>query len=263
MDKLGKKQRVTHESFQQLYDTAQNIIGFDEIRKLASKTVKNIQIYTRTRKAAVCWSGGKDSIVLEHLCRKAGVEQSLLVVCDLEYPEFMEWVSENSPKGLTVINTGQGLDWLVENPHMLFPNDSALSSRWFRQVQHRGQDKYFKEHSVDALILGRRKADGNFFKDGKPAYRNTKTGTVRYCPLMDWSHEQLFAYIKHFKLSLPPIYNWSRGYTVGTGPWAKRKVKTQWQGWEEIYSIDPSIVEKAAEVLPDAHDYICHIKQKG
>jgi len=79
---------------------------------------------------------------------------------------------------------------------------------------------------------------------------------------MNWSHEQLFAYIKHYGLALPPIYNWPRGYTVGTGPWAKRKVETPWQGWAEIYSIDPSIVRAAAEVLPDASDFLCHIAQK-
>ena len=51
----------------------------------------------------------------------AGVANSMMGVCNLEYPAFMAWVEAHKPKGCEVINTGQDLAWLRNNPGMLFP----------------------------------------------------------------------------------------------------------------------------------------------
>ncbi|MFR8178878.1 MAG: hypothetical protein ACLU80_02135 [Dorea sp.] len=97
------------------------------------------------KKAAVAWSGGKDSLVLADVCRQAGIEDSVLVVSNLEYSAFTEWVDRNKPPKLEIINTGQDIEWLCGTPADAVPTGlQALRRQWFHIVQHRGQAKYYK-----------------------------------------------------------------------------------------------------------------------
>jgi len=44
---------------------------------------------------------------------------------------------------------------------------------------------------------------------------------------------------------------------LGTGPWAAREHTGSIQkGWEEVYNINPSIVEKAAKHITSAAKYL-------
>jgi len=65
------------------------------------------------------------------------------------------------------------------------------------------------------------------------------------------------AHIEHFNIKLPPLYKWANGFQVGTGPWAAREHTGSIQkGWEEVYNINPSIVEKAAKHLNSAAKFL-------
>lgn len=77
------------------------------------------------------------------------------------------------------------------------------------------------------------------------------------CPLADWSHEEVLAYIHYYNLVMPPIYDWKNGYLCGTHPWAAR----QWtgsieNGWKEVYEIEPDIVKEAAKKIPSAKEFL-------
>ena len=171
--------------------------------------------------------------------------------CDLEYIAFLDWVEEHKPEKLEVINTGQNMEWLLKHEQMLFPQNSTLAAQWFHIVQHRGQAKYYKAKSLDMLLLGRRRSDGNYV--GK--------GITRYSPLADWSHEDILAYIHYYKVPMPPIYDWQNGYLCGTHPWPAR----QWtgsieNGWKEVYEIDSSIVDEAAQHIQSAKEFLEKLK---
>jgi len=241
---LGKKQSISNDAWIKAMACIKNTVAHTEIKELENQAIAEIRAKTKSKKAAYAWSAGKDSIVLGAICEKAGAKDCMLGICNLEYPAFLSWVDENKPSNLEVINTGQDIDWLVKHPEMLFPSGSR-AGRWFTIVQHNAQAKYFREHKLDLLLLGRRKADGNFVGKGDNVY--TAKGVTRYSPLSNWTHEQLLAYIAYNDLKLPPIYDWPNGYKCGTHPWPAR----QWtgnveNGWTEIYAIDPSIVQEAA-----------------
>ena len=253
---LGKKQRISNESWLEAMEHIEEYVSRKELDKRVEKTVKEVRKMTKGKKAAFGWSGGKDSLALQKICEKAGITDCLLTVTDLEYPAFMDWVEENSPEGLTVINTGQNLEWLAKHEKMLFPQDSQTASRWFHIVQHRGQDRYYKDNGLDMMIVGRRRADGNYVGKGGNAYTTTR-GITRYSPLADWSHEEVLAMIHYCEIDLPPIYGWHNGYTCGTHPWPAR----QWtgsmeNGWKEIYEIDREIVEKASDYIVSAKEFL-------
>lgn len=171
-------------------------------------------------------------------------------------PGFLKWVDRYKPKELEIINTGQDLEWLSKHLNMLFPQDSATAAKWFSIVQHRAQAKYYKAHELDLLLLGRRRADGNYCGRGSNIYTDGK-GITRYSPLAAWSHEEILAYIHYHKLAIPPIYGWKNGFLCGTHPWPAR----QWtgsieNGWEEVYEIDQDIVKKAAEFIESAAEFL-------
>lgn len=184
---------------------------------MVEKTVKDIKKKTKGKKAAYAWSGGKDSLVLGEICQWAGITPCVLVISNLEYKAFTEWVEEHKPPELSVINTGQDMKWLAAHPNMLFPQDSKFAAQWFQIVQHRGQTKYYKEHDLDMLLLGRRRVDGNYVGRGDNIYTNGQ-GVTRYSPMSDWTHEQVLAYIHYYNLEMPPIYDWKNGYLCGTHP---------------------------------------------
>jgi 3'-phosphoadenosine 5'-phosphosulfate sulfotransferase (PAPS reductase)/FAD synthetase len=253
---LGKKQSIRNDDWISAYSRIEELVPMEELDKLIKSTVGQIRELARDKKAAYAWSAGKDSIVLGKICEMAGISDCMLAVSNLEYPAFMEWIEQNRPDGLSVINTGQDIRWLEKHQDMLFPQESKTAANWFKIVQHRAQEKYYKEHQLDMVILGRRKADGNYVGRGSNIYTNAK-GICRYSPLADWPHEAILAFIHYYQLPLPPIYDWKNGYLCGTHPWPAR----QWtgsisNGWREIYEIDPSIVEAAAEIIPSAREFL-------
>jgi len=253
---LGRKQSVKNDDWLKAIAQIEELVSKAELDELVAATVEEIKEQTAGKKAAYAWSAGKDSLVLGEICRMAGITDCMLAVCDLEYPAFMSWVEDNKPESLEVINTGQNMEWLQKHPEMLFPKDSKIAARWFAIVQHRAQAKYYKAHGLDMILLGRRRADGNYCGKGSNIYTDGK-GVTRYSPLAGWKHEAVLAYIHYNNVPMPPIYDWCNGYLCGTHPWPAR----QWTGslenaWKEICEIDPGIIQEAAKSIPSAKKYL-------
>ena len=253
---LGRKQRISNNAWLETMKRIEDIVPKSVLDVKVGQTVDNIRKTTRGKNAAFAWSGGKDSLVLEHICYLAGIEECVLVISNLEYRAFLAWVTDHMPRCLEVIDTGQDLEWLAAHPQMLFPQNSNIAAQWFHIVQHRGQARYYKARKLDMLLLGRRKADGNYVGKGSNIYTDGK-GVTRFSPLADWSHEEILAFIHYNNIPLPPFYEWNNGYYCGTHPWAAR----QWtgsieNGWKEVYEIDSSIVTEAAQYIPSAREYL-------
>lgn len=254
--KLGRKQSIKNDDWLEAMRHIEQTVSREEIDRLSEKTISDIKTFSDGKRVAYAWSAGKDSIVLGELCESAGIKDCLIGVCNLEYPAFMAWIEAYKPEKCEIINTGIGIDWLVKHPDMLFPQNSAKAARWFSIVQHAAQRSYFKDHKLDALILGRRKADGNYVGKGTNSYTDGH-GVTRYSPLADWRHEDILAYIHYHNLPVPPIYGWKNGYLCGTHPWPARQYTGSVEnGWKEVYDIDPSIVESASEKLESARHFL-------
>jgi 3'-phosphoadenosine 5'-phosphosulfate sulfotransferase (PAPS reductase)/FAD synthetase len=251
----NRKQSLEHEDFAAIRSGARGISRAAVDAKV-ERAVGEVRAFCRGKNAAFAWSGGKDSIALAAVCDLAGVPDCVLGITDLEYPAFLAWVTAHMPDRLEVINTGLDLDWLAANPGMLFPHNASVAAQWFARVQHTAQRQYYRRNQLDVILVGRRRADGNFVgRDGENWY--SADGVLRYSPLADWSHAEVFAVIDRFGLAMPPFYDWPRGYRCGTHPWAAR----QWcrnvaHGWHEVHTIDPTIVRQAAERLPSAAEYL-------
>lgn len=242
-----RKQVISHEDFLNSYRESTLIVSKREVDLLVERTVEQIHRTYPSGNVAYCWSGGKDSIALEYICREAGIESCVLVLTNLEYPKFLSWVTDHMPPGLVIVNNGWDMDWLVKHQDWIFPQDSATASKWYAGVQWKGQDQFFFEHGVEALLMGRRLKDGNRCGDARGISKK-KNGVVRYAPIREWTHEQIFALIRYYNLDLPPIYDWPRGFRVGSGPWpARRWCDGVEMGWQETWTINPDLVRQSYE----------------
>jgi len=249
-----RKQQATHEEWVQALRTVKDRVPQEEAYYLVESAAHRVR--SLPGPIAYAWSGGKDSQALRVVAEAAGVTECLLVICELEYPAFLAWATDHMPPGLEVVNTGQDLDWLAAHQQMLFPSSANVAARWFAAVQHTGQRRYFKHRRLGTLLLGRRRQDGNFVgRDGDWSY--VKDGVLRASPIHNWTNDELLAVLAWYDMPLPPCYRWPRGFRVGTGPWPAR----QWcgsimRGWQEVHTIDASIVRAAAAKIPSAAEYL-------
>src|SRR6056297_2879459 len=183
---IRRKQRLSHAEFERLWQYAREIAPDGHMEQLEDTTLTEIRAQYEGYSAVYAWSGGKDSLVLEHLCAKAGLADGILVLTDLEFPEFVRWVTDYMPPGLAIVKRRIDLEWLRARPSMLFPSHSSVARRWFQVVQHAGQDQHCRSEGLDMLLLGRRRVDGNYVPKDDGIYRSR--GIIRYAPLRDWSH---------------------------------------------------------------------------
>lgn len=232
----------------------------EEAQALVDHAVADIRKQTAGKRAGYAWSGGKDSLALQYVCEKAGITDCVIgIASKLEYPQFLAWIKENSPKGLAVWDNAKlDLQWLAKHQDMLFPTDSKKAAQWFHIIQHRAQAWFFKEKHLEVICLGRRTQDGNYTGGkGQNCYTD-RNGVTRLSPIANWKHEEVLAVIHYFMgRNMPPIYDWKNGFTVGTGVWAAR----QWcgsvqNGWQEVYGIAPQIVEEAAQYIESAKQFL-------
>lgn len=169
----------------------------------------------------------------------------------MEVPSFIEWAISHAPSNVQmVVRENINLDWLIsKGEDWLFPKTRA--SRWFAPVQHKVQADFVKDRGLEVLLTGGRKADGNYLGRGpNPLEYPTKHGAVKFLPIGDWSHEDVFHVLAASAKPLPPIYEpwFPRRFTEGTGPWPGRaRLGTLTQSWHEIRRIDSSIITYAAE----------------
>lgn len=68
---LGRKQNIKNEDWLYAIEHIEELVSKEEMELMEAITVDEIRKATEGKKAAYAWSGGKDSIVLANLCRKA------------------------------------------------------------------------------------------------------------------------------------------------------------------------------------------------
>jgi len=258
---LGRKQYETNERFIDVFKNIEAIVPKRDVDNLVDATLEKIKPIVKGKRCGLCWSAGKDSVALEYLMRLGGYELPTCIgmTKELEYPEFLRFVTANMPEGLQVYKTNHDLNWLAANLGMLFPQNSAIAGKWFAMVQHACQAKFFKENKLDVILLGRRKQDCNYVGNGTNIY--TSKGVTRYSPLSEWTHEQVIAFMHYHSAPFAPFYSWRNGWVVGSGNWAARQwVGSIENGWRDIYEIDATIVQKASAVIPSAAEYLKSIE---
>ena len=251
---LKRKQSYhSDEPWNEAFAHIEELISEEECEAFADKAIRRIREATAGKDAAYGWSGGKDSLVLSDLCRRACINQCALFLTKLEFPEFESWLLEHKPEGCEVIRREYDLDFLVAHPELIFPKGKEMQ-RWNVIMQRGSQIMYYHQKNLGILLTGHRVIDGNTC--GKKGFTRRKSGETIYAPIYDWPHEAVLGYLHYHKIELPMIYQWPNGWRNGTHFWPYRNCESREAGWREVYSIDPSVVEAAAEKIPEARAFL-------
>lgn len=256
---LGRKQSSTNAEWLEAAAKIESLISPEEVEELAEKAVQRICEASAGKKAAYGYSAGKDSIVLSELCLRAGVTESFLGHCDLEFPSYLSWAFSHLTKGCEIINTHIDLPWLNKHREMLFADYAQGLNRWYSLVQRRAFTEYFERHTPDLIIVGHRIIDGNVC--GKDGFIRKKSGETRYSPLAEWPHEAILGYIHYHDLSLPPSYGWEDGYVFGPTPWPIwGHPKSEAEGWKMLWELEHEVVTQAAEYFESARHFLKEVR---
>lgn len=231
---LKSKKHNTQADWVKAYMNARQNLDIDRANNLITKALKRIP----DGKCIYGWSGGKDALVLQIICEKAGITDCVLgsIGEKWEYPEFWQYVKSYAPKGLVIKDFGITAEYVNNNENLAFPQNSKDSLIWYQKCNQRGYYEYAKEKNADYILVGHRSQDGNNVV-------STKNGKIY--PIHDFTHEDIFCILACYGKVLPPIYFYKDGFYQGTHAWIMRTGKT---ALDDIYNIDKNILINNTDV---------------
>lgn len=182
-----------------------------------SKRVIKAALNRWNPKVAVAFTGGKDSTVLLHLVKRLAKEPPAVMFIDhkLHFEETYEFVK--------TISKHWGFEVLYECDKEVLkklqkennPEKKRVLARW---LKIRTIEKAIKKYKWKALFVGIR-------WDEHPArasekYFSKRAGHFRVHPILHFKEEDVWAYIRRFKIPYNPLYD--AGYrSIGEKPFTK------------------------------------------
>lgn len=174
-----------------------------QYRQTVQSTKQEIRtVLQRYKRPYVAYSGGKDSLVVLHLC----LQEKPIEVFHWNYQKhlmpFEEEVLQNAYK--------LGEVELTVRTSAKYANEKLARHVHIMGAMFHHLDRLIKEKGWDLAILGLRKEEGV-----KRKHRcNTENlrymkeyGITMYYPVRDWSWLDIWAYIVSNKLSYPKVYD--------------------------------------------------------
>lgn len=180
----------------------------------------------------LAFSGGKDSVVIEHLARISGVKhQSWYSQTTIDPPELVRFIKRQYPY----------VKWNRPKQNFFV---AALSKSMPTRIMRWCCEKY-KESAGDNLIviLGVRAAESLRRRKQWNAitlWRNHQTGYA-VCPIVHWSDQEVWDYIRMHHLPYCSLYDegWKRLGCIGCPMAGKGRFKefARWPGFEKAWKL--------------------------
>lgn len=229
---LKTKKRNTQKEWLQAYKEAYLYPDYPRAEMLIEKAIKRIPT---EKKMIYGWSGGKDTLTLQIVLEKAGLD----IPCALGimgwqwlYPSFAQYIKNNIPNNSFIYDLDLNDEFFNEHPNLCFPKQYKDNYYWYRKINQDSYYKLAKELNADCILVGHRTADGNICNSEK----NGKS-----YPIADFTHEDVFCILACNNIHLPDIYFQKDGFVKGTHEWIRRYTKT---GIEDVYEIDKTLLHK-------------------
>jgi 3'-phosphoadenosine 5'-phosphosulfate sulfotransferase (PAPS reductase)/FAD synthetase len=220
----------------------------------------------RTPKAAVSWSGGKDSTVMTHLvCVRYGAKIPVFTEKDdLDYPgeeAYVRRLGEAWGLDLRVLHPPiSPREWIAQNASKMLACDdihsraAGLSKACFYNVMTEANRGY------DAVMLGLRTEESaarRNLRSARGRHYELVDGTHRVLPIADWRGIDVFAYAFANGIELLPVYR-CVAMMHADKPWAIRKswwlpgssAASGYIAWLRRYW--PSLFHQLSEWIPSA-----------
>ncbi len=160
---------------------------------MVEKAIEIMQKYQPTDGYELAFLGGKDSIVLLDIAKKAGVKfKAYYRNTTIDPVGLKGFIRDNYPC-VQIVNPPKGFFTLIREKG--YPSRFV---RWCCDV--------FKEHSLEGkpVLAGVRRSESA--KRAKYDFVQKVNGNKLIFPLLDWTDKQIWKYIERNKLALPRYY---------------------------------------------------------
>lgn len=167
------------------------------LQKKIEQSINLIQLLDKPEYIyTVGFSGGKDSIVLLDLVKKSNVKyKAIYNNTTVDFPEIKSFIKKNYPE-VEIKNPKLNMIKLIEQ--------KGIPLR-----RHRFCCANLKENSEvnQRIVLGIRKQESFKRSLYEPEQCNKKRNSVRISPILEWTDEDIWEYIKANKLPYLKYYN--------------------------------------------------------
>jgi len=163
------------------------------------KKFKKDKIYT-------CFSGGKDSLVAFDLAFKSGIKN--VVFCDttIEFQENLDYLDEVEKfYNISIERISAPCSFFDLVQKIGFP---SRSYRWCCKVFKFSPLSIFaREKKILSYITGLRSEENKRRSKYKKKDKNHQISANRINPILDWSKQEVWSYIRKYNLPVNPLYN--------------------------------------------------------
>ena len=181
--------------------------------------------------ATVCFSGGKDSVVIKDLMRRSGVSHEIVYsVTTIDPPELVYFIRDKHPD----------VRWNRQPEHMLqymVDHAKGLPTRLCRWCCEK-----YKENTGNGCnkIIGVRAEESTRRKGLWKQINANRRGGIIIAPIVYWTAHDVWQYIRENNLPYCSLYNegFDRIGCIGcplSGPRNQRKAFDRWPGFEKLW----------------------------
>lgn len=260
---LGDKKQYTNDYFLNLYSNAKHLMPKYKVIEIEQKTISEIKkIASRYGKICLGYTAGKDSVVLQRLFEKSGVQfYPVMWITEMQYPSTMEWIRCNAPQGLKLVDIKRPTYYDLENDNDLLFCKTPDANNWWMSKKWQAQKAYLKDNKFDLFVVGRRKGDGNNCGKKENFYVRKANDYDVYSPIAEWKVEEIFAYMGAEGLTLPRNYLYQDGFINGSGAWAERysygyRQYAEDEQWQILFDNEKEVVIEASKHLQSAKRFL-------
>lgn len=257
-------EKYSNQELVDMYYSGYKKIPQSHIDDLTQKTIEKIKKISKGyKKIVVGYSSGKDSIVVEDLCKKSGIKYIPVMWRTIyHYTKTLDWIKNNKPENtIEIILDRPSWDDLEKNEMLQFCGEKKADTFWMSH-KWKAQKQFLKEYGCDLFITGRRTRDKN--NCGKKENDYVKIGKDHntFSPIAEWTIQEVIAYLRYNNLELSPQYlEIPDGFLNGSIAYLESfrfgRFKCELNDkWDEVYNIEKDQVYRAAKYLTSAREYL-------
>ncbi len=198
-----------------------------------AKAIELIQKYEPAEGYHVAFSGGKDSIVMYNLVRKAAVKhKAYMALTTIDPPELIKFIKRNYPE-VNFLRPKYSMYKLIQMKHSLPTRVGRYCCEHLKEYAGRGE---FTILGVRAQESAKR-ASRDFFEHDT---RKNMVGKMYLNPILDWLEDEVWKYVFHYNLPYPDLYDkgMKRIGCIGcpmSGPATMKKELEQYPRFKNMY----------------------------